>query len=1226
MDLAISNGGDDTIYVLLGNGDGTFGVPEVLYTTGQSPVWLVAAQLRTTGHLDLIAVDGDSNQVEVFSGNGDGTFQPGTVVATLTQIPTFVLAGDFNNDGHLDLAVGLVVDADSTEPQFQVLLGDGNGSFPSSITPPPVNSTDSSVPTSWLASGDVNNDGRLDLVATVSYAGAITYLNEGGTGFQQGTVFNPADGAMAVALADMNGDGCLDAVEAGAGGFLTVAPGNCGGTFAQDGPTAELGDIDVAIAVADVNGDGKLDVVASSAYSNVDASSLAGVGAWGGYLVSVLDGDGAGHLTPAAIYRTGPDAYSLSLTDLSGNGFPDIVAISQTESTTSLLINDGKGGFGAPSGETVGYLGNRVVYNAPDPSATPLTVDLNGDDKPDVLLIELGPNSFDPPQATALLNDGTGRLSAPIRSPITVGPNDPYPAFVAGNFRGAAAADLIYVSTAFIPGVVAFMPGNGDGTFGAPVTVATLPSPALVVSGDFNGDGKLDFAVFGGNAQGSAEIDAFLGNGDGTFKHLAPQTFTPLTSDSPQQLIAGDFNHDGKLDLLMGFNTNSGWVVSGDDLDLALGNGDGTFQTAATLMAHFGPVAVADLNHDGYLDLVQARDPDADITQEALPLGVYITPAVTVYLGGPGGTFTKKATYYAPGIQIPSYEPALVGDFNGDGNPDVALPYVQATLGGLSERRLQIFQGNGDGTLTANGIPYQLPAYDLPVIGADYRGVGVTDLLDLVGATSSINTISASPAPALTITADSSPLTGAQGSATVTLALPASATESVQLNSSDPAVTLPGSLTFVSGQSQQSFTFTLSSGFDSTHLLAVSATLAGQTAIAYFAEPNPNLKPGVIATIGELTTSTTAVGTTVGGSISLLFTLQSIEGYSGVFSQFACAGLPAGAQCDFTEPSMTLLPGGFAQVAFAISIGLTTPSGMYNLTISASNNEISPAASLSLGVGGFSLSVNPAMIQENESSQPSTTVTAAYTNGFTGSIQLSCSGSLPPGVSCSIPGILYPSNPSTTVTVNAGGGGIPAQDYPFQIVGTSGNVTTSVNATVRVSSFSAALQKTSATVASGQSASFNVLLTSLNHFSNANISLVCPSTPGVTCTTSPQYASLSDGGTTTVVLSVTPQLLASATPLEPLWKLPWKATLACVALLVLPVRRPWRRSRQMLGLLLLCFLFGIAACNGGGSSGGGGGGGGSTQTTVYVGVAALASTATGTLQVGAGSIALTVTQ
>lgn len=99
-------------------------------------------------------------------------------------------------------------------------------------------------------------------------------------------------------------------------------------------------------------------------------------------------------------------------------------------------------------------------------------------------------------------------------------------------------------------------------------------------------------------------------------------------------------------------------------------------------MPHFGPVAVADLNHDGYLDLVQARDPDANITQQALDVagGPFITPAIAIYLGGPGGTFTKSATFAVPGIQLPTFEPALIGDFNGDGVTDVALPQFRQQL------------------------------------------------------------------------------------------------------------------------------------------------------------------------------------------------------------------------------------------------------------------------------------------------------------------------------------------------------------------------------------------------------------------------------------------------------------------------------------------------------------------------------------------------------------------
>lgn len=1217
MDIAISNGGDNTIYVYLGKGDGTFSTPEVLYTKGQSPDWLTTARLRTGGPLDLIAVDGDSKQVEVFLGNGDGTFQPSTIVATLTQTPTFVLAGDFNKDGHIDLAVGLVVDPQSTEPQFQVLLGDGTGAFPSTITPPLLNNTGTApLPTTWMASGDLNNDGQLDLVVTVAYAGAVAYVNQNGTSFVNGNVFNPSDTAAAVALGDMNGDGCLDAVETGTYGLLTIAKGNCDGTFTQSGPTAELGDVDYAVKVADINGDGKLDVVASSAFTTSEA--IAGIGAYGGYLVSVLDGDGLGNVSPAAIYRVGPEAYDFTVADLTGSGYPDIVTISTTESTATLLANNGSGGFGATPGETTGYLGG--VTNQPISTSTPQTVDVNGDGKPDIVMIESGKNSTVPSQVTTLLNDGNGSFSPPERSPITVGPNVPFPIFTVGKFRSTSPADLIYLNTDVSP-QVAFMPGNGDGTFGTPVTLATLPAPVQVVSGDFNGDGKLDFAVAGYTTMGgysSLELDVFLGNGDGTFRHLPPQTFPSLTNIPIQQLIAGDFNHDGKLDLLIGYNTNGGWVTSGDDLDLALGNGDGTFQAPTTLMRHFGPVAVADLNHDGYLDLIQARNPAANTTQDALTAagGAFIAPAVTVYLGGGGGTFTKSATYSAPGIAIPSYAPALVGDFNGDGKLDIAIPYVQSTLQASFERRLQIYQGNGDGTFTAVGIPYQLPELDLPVVGADYLGNGFTDLLDVIGSTSSVNILPASLSSALNITADSSPLTGSQGTATVTLALPPASSQTVQLTSSDPAVTLPSSLTFSAGQTQQTFSFTIGSGFDASHVLAITASLNGQTSTAYFAKSNPDLTPGVTALVGTEITGTSSVATAPGESIPLIFTLQSVDGYSGTFTNFKCAGMPSGTQCTFAQSSVVLLPGGYAQVAFNISTSSSTPTGTYPVTISASNGVLTPSADITLGLGGFSLSVNPTTIPINGSGVPSTTVMANFTNGYSQTVQLSCTG-LPSGANCTIPGVLYPNNTSTTVEVSASN--VAPQDYGFQIVGTAGSVTSSVNATLRVSGFSASIQPSSATVIAGHTANFTVNLTSLNHFSSSDISISCQSTANVTCSTPSQYASLSDGGTTSVTLSVTPQASTTAMTHAPHSRLPWAPALACILFVLVPTKRFRKRYGLFLFLLALCISSPLAC------SGGGGGGGGSAQT-FSIAITAQSSTPYSNLNVSAGTITLTVTQ
>lgn len=1225
LDLAISNGGDDSIYVYPGNGDGTFGVPEILYTTGLAPAWLAAAQLRATGHVDLIAVDADSDQVEVFSGNGDGTFQPGVIVTTTTETPIFVLPGDFNGDGHIDLAIGLIVPALKTGPQFEVLLGDGNGGFPNMIAPPSI-SGGNGAPTTWLATADLNNDGHPDLVTTVAGAGAIAYLNQGGTAFTQGSVFNPHDRALAVALGDMDGDGCPDAIETGTAGFVTIAKGNCDGTFTQGSPTAETGDLDFAVAVADVNGDGKLDVVGSSAFT--DAEIQYGVGAFGGYLVSVLQGDGAGHLSGPAMYRTGPDAYALTVADLHGNGRPDIVTISQTENNANHLVNDGSGGFGS-AGEAIGYVNATPIYNAPDPGLPPQTVDLNGDGKPDVLLMESSATSSTPLQVTSLLNDGTGKLSPPVRTPLTIAADDLNLTFTAGNFRGGSAADLVYAAEYTSNPNVVFMPGNGDGTFGTATLLGTVANAVQIASADFNGDGKLDFAVLSG-AQGSGtlQLDVFLGNGDGTFRHSPQQSFTPSSRMMTEQFLAADLNHDGNVDLLIGFNGNGGWVDSGDDLDLLVGNGDGTFQSAATLIASFGPVALADLNHDGYPDLIQARDPNENITQDALTAagGPFIAPAIAIYLGGPGGTFSQPTVYSAPGIGIPGYYAALVGDFNGDGNADVALAFVNATIGRPWERQLLIFQGNGDGTLTANNIPYQLPAYDQPAMGGDYRGTGMTDLLDIVGATSSINTIPAAPGPALAIIADA-PLTGSQGTATVTLALPSSSAETVQLSSSDPKVSLPSSINFSSGQTQQSFTYSVQSGFDSTHLLALTASLSGAKATAYVAKANPAMHPGVIALVGASTLGTTSVATSPGESLQLFLTLESKQGYSGVFSQFSCSGLPAGAQCEFEHSTMTLLPGGFAQVAFEITTSSSTPFGTFPISLSASDGVVSPSVNLTLGIGGFSVSASPQALQLYGATSPSTMVSASFTNGYSQSVQLSCDG-LPAGASCVIPSVLYPASPSIPVSIVASSV-IPAQDYPFTISGSAGNITSTVPLMLRVSDFTAALQTNAATMTSGTSATFKVQLTSINHFSNSAVSVTCQALSNVTCSTPSEYSILGDSATITVPITVTARLsTAMAKPFRPLTTR-WIPVLAgCLLCICVPGKRArWLAVRSLVVVAAIALALGFLGCSGGNSSSSGSGGTGGSAAgaqTITVAVTAQAMTGSGPLQHSAGTVTLTV--
>ena len=207
--------------------------------------------------------------------------------------------------------------------------------------------------------------------------------------------------------------------------------------------------------------------------------------------------------------------------------------------------------------------------------------------------------------------------------------------------------------------------GNGNGTFQTAQNFDTggMLSAAVVV-GDFNRDGKLDLAVA---SESSASVSVLMGNGDGTFQ--TARNFA--VGGSPVSLAVGDFNGDSKLDLATA-------NVFSDTVSVLLGNGDGTFQTAQVLAAGGGPnsVAVGDFNGDGKLDLAVANQ-FVGITGQ--------NGNVSVLFGNGNGTFQSPQSFAA------GAEPAsvVVGDFNGDGKPDLAVASCKPTFGrcGAGQRR-----------------------------------------------------------------------------------------------------------------------------------------------------------------------------------------------------------------------------------------------------------------------------------------------------------------------------------------------------------------------------------------------------------------------------------------------------------------------------------------------------------------------------------------------------------
>jgi hypothetical protein len=664
--VAVSSAG---VTPFLGKGDGSF-TPGAPYPIGGGDFGFgaVLGDFNNDGKLDVavtaFAPNGPAGTVNILLGNGDGTFQPALRSPVRNENGlSFIAAGDFNHDGKLDL-VGLTYLArGSAAAPIEVLLGKGDGTFQSPVDYPVAQ-------LSWsITVADFNRDGHLDLAVT--NAGdefnpghtVSVYLGKGDGTFGSATHFQTDLMPVGIVAADFNGDGKVDLATANfVSGTVSVLLGKGDGTFASQAsyPTSHpydpqylaaikfgtegssLVSIGLAgmftlvnkgngtfrtaegyspggggnIVVADFNGDDHADVAVSAG----DNTSTIGPG------IAVLLGKGEGAFAASRAYVAVPSFVSVALGDFNGDGNLDMAAGGLDSAILGILLGNGKGGFSSPVNQ----------YTVSD-SITGIAVgDLNGDGKLDLVLTLFAGH------VQILLGNGDGSFSmAGSYSLYKLSP--PTFGYIAlADFNGDGALDIAVTSPGITgtPGAVSILLGNGNGTFQPAVPYAIETSTAGtdvlegIAVGDFDGDGKRDFAV-GDNVLGT--LRTFLGNGDGTFR-AGPQTPVQPYMNS---IAAADFNGDGNLDLAVGNNA----------IQILLGNGDGSFRQGTTLNIPGGWLTAADFNRDGKVDLV-----------------TFVGNLQMRFLPGHGdGTFGAEPASFT---SLGPYQFAL-GDLNGDGLPDL---------------------------------------------------------------------------------------------------------------------------------------------------------------------------------------------------------------------------------------------------------------------------------------------------------------------------------------------------------------------------------------------------------------------------------------------------------------------------------------------------------------------------------------------------------------------------
>jgi hypothetical protein len=594
------------IGTFLGNGDGTFAserkFPEAYFRTP------VAVDLDRDGKIDLVASSEKHDTLVVWPGLGDGAFGPErSFPVPATGKP---VVADLNGDGKLDVAVM------GTDNSVKVMLATSGAELS------PAQSTALEISGSWIAAGDFDGDGNLDLVVA-GVDSSRFYAVYALAGVGDGTFKTPQrllnkDSVSDLAAGDLDNDGKAEIILLSSGQVLVVRQ-SLDGSYYQPRSGISVAGSQGPLLLADVNGDDRLDVVVG------DSTEF-----------QVLLSSNYGHDLGAARKVTVGKMDGMALGDLNGDGRLDAVISNRSAKTLSILPGLGQGAFLGPAPQ-----GRSVVLDGM------LITDLDQDGQLDILGHKYG---------YKLISIFRGKYAWDMEEMWDV-PAEAGAVFGVADLNGDAKGDIVIGSEKadnFI-----FLMSGADGYTR---TTSSLGSTMnALVLGDWDGDGKVDFAAINKSA---SDVTVVLGKG-GT--SLGTPTHYPVPAE-PGQIFAVDLDGDTKKDLL---------VAGNGSVSVFSNKGDGTFAAAKKIGTAGAWVEVGDFDENGIVDLAVLGYRDSATSNSG----------VGVLLGTGGGAFAAAKTYPYVGY----VNTISVGDMDGDGHLDLMIP-------SSTDNTVSFRLGRGDGS------------------------------------------------------------------------------------------------------------------------------------------------------------------------------------------------------------------------------------------------------------------------------------------------------------------------------------------------------------------------------------------------------------------------------------------------------------------------------------------------------------------------------------------------